>query len=406
MMQRFALLLLLSLSAAATAQSTPKAIQTQPNYAASHNQHRELNWGSDVWYTLLNHLHVPCPGDNEQRGHCAHHSHHSSGGGSNSSNGGSNSSSGGSSGCSGDGCNAQAEACNGDGCSDDAESQGDDAESQGDDAESQGEDAESQGDDAESQGEDAESQGDDWTDDGHTTTSSHWWSSNSGNNDDATTASNQGGDDWTGDDHDDAWAGDDHPTDDANVADAWTGDDLTDNDAQNDDTWGGDEWYNGWTSSNLNSATSGNYSDGSTGSSGNHKTWAAAALVAGGVGVAVFVVSRKRKRAQDEVPENVYIEETGNAAMTLSPSSEEDIEMASNVQQRPTSSSSSRVSSIKSKLSRGGMSIRSKFSRSRSACNNNKAAAAPIAEEVEFDNDGYGLMGGGSDIGDQNGVVM
>jgi len=78
MMQRFAILLLLSLSAiqCASAESTTSALRTTSNHAASH-QRRELAV-SDWWYTLLNALHVPCPP--HRHGQCAHTSHSSNNG--------------------------------------------------------------------------------------------------------------------------------------------------------------------------------------------------------------------------------------------------------------------------------------------------------------------------------------
>jgi hypothetical protein len=86
-MKHLALLLLLSLAAKDGSAETALRATTQ-SYSASH-QRRELGF-TDWWYTLLNHLHVPCPPghhdeDGHRKGHCDHPSHpkhpdHKSGG--------------------------------------------------------------------------------------------------------------------------------------------------------------------------------------------------------------------------------------------------------------------------------------------------------------------------------------
>eukprot|EP00571_Detonula_confervacea_P016246 CAMPEP_0172298458 /NCGR_PEP_ID=MMETSP1058-20130122/1107_1 /TAXON_ID=83371 /ORGANISM="Detonula confervacea, Strain CCMP 353" /LENGTH=348 /DNA_ID=CAMNT_0013007733 /DNA_START=108 /DNA_END=1154 /DNA_ORIENTATION=- len=348
MMQRFAILLLLSLSAiqCASAESTTSALRTTSNHAASH-QRRELAV-SDWWYTFLNALHMPCPhGHSEDHplGHCAHHSHDahpSSGGGGGGGGGGGTTTTTSSSGCTDDsGCTdvATDDAAADSGCGED----GDDSGCGDDDAAAD------------------TGCGDDGNDDG------------SGCGDEA-----------------------------ADV-EGWTAD------------WDNDGYDNGWESNNLNSASTG-YND--AGGSGSGKIWGMAVGVAGLVGAAAFLITRKRKQRdldQDEnIPENVYVQETDSAHdddMNASTVSHDNNNAPVDMEMQSVRTNMSRSASIKSAISKGSMSIRSKFSRSRSARNNdfdNNADGdyqAPIAEEGGFDNDSIPSNDDQYDVDDEGVVV-
>eukprot|EP00578_Thalassiosira_sp_NH16_P029507 CAMPEP_0181089720 /NCGR_PEP_ID=MMETSP1071-20121207/7453_1 /TAXON_ID=35127 /ORGANISM="Thalassiosira sp., Strain NH16" /LENGTH=354 /DNA_ID=CAMNT_0023171687 /DNA_START=1280 /DNA_END=2344 /DNA_ORIENTATION=+ len=308
MMRRFALIALLSLSATqcGSAESKLRASSPSTNYATSH-QHRDLGV-TDWWYIVLNALNVGCPHDSTDdhpTGHCAHpshtpHVHHSSGSGG--SGGGSSSSSNGGSSSSG--------------CSDDSDD-------------------------------------DCWDDDGHT-------------------------DDQGDDGHDDAqWTADGH-TDDA--SDTWGDDGHTDDDNVSEDDGSTEEATDEWEgdgNSYSYAKSSVNYSKTHSGSGGgsNGAKWAVGAGVLGLVGAAAFVATKKRKRSDDDqvnnVPENVYVQEAGDDAAPLGsyhePSGNGGNECMnnepSNIEMQSVKTSVTRTRSIKSALSRGGLSLKNKFSR-------------------------------------------
>lgn len=312
MMRRFALIALLSLSATrcGSAESNLRASSPSTNYAASH-QRRELGV-SDWWYIVLNALNVACPHDSTEdhpTGHCAHPSHHppvhhSSG------SSGSGSSGGGSSGAS-----------SSSGCTDD-----------GDD--------------------------DCWTNDGHHDDATADVSGGDGHDDDQ----------WSDDGHtDDAsttvWADDGH-TDDGT---GWVDDGYTE---EVTDEWEGDGNSYSYAKSSVN------YSKPhGSGGGANGAKWAAGAGALGLVGAAAFVATKKRKRSDDDqdnnVPENVYVQEADEHAVPLGSYHEPSVNggdeymnnKPSNIEMQSVKTSNTRAGSIKSALSRGGLSLKNKFSR-------------------------------------------
>jgi len=173
-------------------------------------------------------------------------------------------------------------------------------------------------------------------------------------------------DDGHTDDSTDDWDDDGH-TDDS--TDDWDDDGHTDD--STDDN--GSSWSTGYA---FNSAKSSNNS--ASGGSSNGRVWGIAALVAGLVGIAAFVGMRKRKRSDEDndrnIPEDVYVEGV-NGLSEGDAASQREYEMKS------VRSSTSRAQTIKSALSRGGASFKSKFSRNRSGnVGANQEPLAPMQE--------------------------
>ncbi|KAL7532021.1 hypothetical protein ACHAWF_003988, partial [Thalassiosira exigua] len=210
---------------------------------------------------------------------------------------------------------------------------------------------------------------DDWSGDDHT--------------DDNWTADGHA-DDWSGDDHTDDWSGDDH-------ADDWTGDDHADGqwngDGHDDDQWTGDAYNSNevwaddghWETNSLQSSTANGSA--SSHANGKAKFWGIGAMLAAmGVGLCAFLTC-KNKRKSDELSEELveasHVEDLGDdvesSVQEENPPVKDitvvngDGSISSGIELVSVSSKQdskkSRGASIRSALSRGGKSFRSKFGR-------------------------------------------
>jgi len=181
----------------------------------------------------------------------------------------------------------------------------------------------------------------------------------------------------TDDSTDDVWQDDGH-TDDASAV-AWDDDGHTDDSTDDNGSSSGYSW---------NAAQSSNNSASGSGGNSNGMVWGIAALVAGLVGIAAFVGMRKRKRSDEDndrdIPADVYVEGVDGSA--------------SEYEMKSVRSNTSRAQTVKSALSRGGASIKSKFSRNRSGnLARNQEPLAPMHEggfedETINTNDQEGVM--------------